>query len=106
MGDRSDETDTENTESEDDHSDSEESDSEMQVEMEERTTPVQSLIIQAMDALPNSSLQRITPEELIAEEAQENIASMFLLTRVPTMPSWNDARPRQVLACNSCRQSQ
>jgi hypothetical protein len=47
-----------------------------------------------MDALSNSSLEHITLEEHIAEEAQKNIASMLLLTRALMTPSWVNNRHR------------
>ncbi|KAF9113651.1 hypothetical protein BGW39_003639, partial [Mortierella sp. 14UC] len=81
-----DEVDPKSAESDSEYSEEEETENETENEEEERT--VQSLIIRAMDAPSTSSLRSISLQELIAEEAQENIASIFLLARVPTVPSW------------------
>ncbi|KAK3841614.1 MAG: hypothetical protein J3R72DRAFT_154110 [Linnemannia gamsii] len=46
----------------------------------------QTLILKAMGAMSAHPLKPISMEELMTEEAQDNVASVFFLTRVPKAP--------------------
>ncbi|KAF9537182.1 hypothetical protein EC957_008689 [Mortierella hygrophila] len=75
-------------ESDSEGSDSDGSDEERDEDDEE--AEIHSLILQAMDVGAATPLQSITMNELITEEAQGNIAFVYLLTQVPAAPRWDD----------------
>lgn len=89
-------------ESDSEGSDSDGSDEEK--DDEDDDAEIQSLILQAMGVDASTPLQAITMDELIAEEAQENIASVFLLTQVPAAPRWDDDS-RRILSIQSTEPS-
>lgn len=79
------------TDDESDTSDLDNNHSDNDLELE----ATQALIVQAMDAHPDWVPQAISMEELLVEETQDNIAEVFFLTRIPTVP---DLFERQVEA--------